>query len=203
MILEPRKREQIMPLPVVLISTIGKDGVRNAAPWSCVMPVLRPLDDIAIASWIKRDTLNNIRETGEFVVNVPTVDMIEAIVISSRDYPPDVDEFEKAGLKPRISQKVKAPGIDGCIAWAECSLVEEISRKNYSIVIGKVIHLEVNDSFFNKDGEMDYEKAKPLSVMLREKGMHFTYPVFTGKEMKYTEMFLSNKDQASVIEEEK
>jgi len=70
MILKPNQRSQIMPLPVVLLSTISQDGVRNAAPWSCVTPVLRPLDEVLIASWLKRDTLENIRQTGEFVINV-------------------------------------------------------------------------------------------------------------------------------------
>ena len=61
MILKPDQRSQIMPLPVVLVSTISRDGIRNAAPWSCVTPILRPLDEILIASWLKRDTLDNIR----------------------------------------------------------------------------------------------------------------------------------------------
>ncbi|QSZ28183.1 flavin reductase family protein [Aceticella autotrophica] len=173
MVIEPHKRSQVMPLPVVLISTIDKKGVRNLAPWSCVMPILRPLDEIAIASWIKRDTLNNIRETEEFVINIPTADMIEAVKISSQNFPPDVDEFEKAGLKSHISKKVNAPGVEDCLAWAECKLIEEISRKNYSLIISKVLHLEENDSYFNNKGEFDYEKAKPLLIYK----MRFSYPV--------------------------
>lgn len=196
MILEPRKREQVMPLPVVLISTVGKDGVRNIAPWSNITPILRPFDDIILASWIKRDTLNNIRETGEFVVNVPPVDLVEAVMVCSKNYPPEVDEFEVSGLKPRPSKKVKAPGIEGCLAWVECTLVEEIGRKNYSLVIGKVVHLEADDRFFNEAGEMDYERAKPLSVMLGDRGMWFTRPVFAGRYADYREMFLSKKDEA-------
>ena len=54
-------------MPVVLISTINRRGIRNIAPYANVMPILRPWDLIAIASWIKRDTLDNIRETKEFV----------------------------------------------------------------------------------------------------------------------------------------
>jgi flavin reductase (DIM6/NTAB) family NADH-FMN oxidoreductase RutF len=196
MILAPRKREQVMPLPVVLISTVGKDGVRNIAPWSCITPILRPFDDLVLASWIKRDTLNNIRETGEFVVNVPPVDLVEAVMICSKNYPPEVDEFEESGLKPRPAQKVKAPGIEGCLAWVECALVEEISRKNYSLVIGKVVHLESDDRFFNEAGEMDYEQAKPLSAILGEKGIWFTRPVFAGRYADYAEMFLGRKGEA-------
>ncbi len=61
MILKPHQREQV--LPVVLISTISQNGIRNAAPWSNLMPILRPFDEIIMVSWIKRDTLNNIRQT--------------------------------------------------------------------------------------------------------------------------------------------
>ncbi len=120
MILEPNKRENFIPMPVVLISTIDKDEVRNVAPYADVMPILRPWDLIAIASWIKRDTLTNIRETKEFVINVPTVDMVKEVMITSRNYPPEVDEFEIADLKPHPSKKVKPPGVEGCVAWMEC-----------------------------------------------------------------------------------
>ena len=108
-----------MPLPVVLISTISKDGVHNAAPWSCVTPVLRPLDEVLIASWLKRDTLENIRQTGEFVINVPPAGMEEAVMICARNFPPEVDELEKAGLQPRPSSEGQAtrhrglPGLGG------------------------------------------------------------------------------------------
>ncbi|AIS51722.1 flavin reductase-like protein [Thermoanaerobacter kivui] len=199
MILKTNQREQVMPLPVVLVSTVSKDGIRNIAPWSNITPILRPFDDIVLASWIKRDTLDNIRETGEFVINVPPVDLADAVMICSKNYPPEVDEFEQAGLKPRPSKKVKAPGIEGCLAWVECMLVEEISRKNYSLVIGKVVNLDVDDYYFNKYGEMDYEKAKPLSVMLGDQGMWFTRPVFAGRYAGYAEMFLNKKDEAPTI----
>ncbi|MDQ1252420.1 MAG: hypothetical protein QG646_1541, partial [Euryarchaeota archaeon] len=121
--LKPSKREQIFSLPVALISTISKEGIRNAAPWSNITPILRPLEEIMLASWLKRDTLVNIRETGEFVTNIPLVGMEEAVMICSRNYPPEVDEFEMAGLNPHPSEKVRSPGIEGCIAWAECIFV--------------------------------------------------------------------------------
>ncbi|WP_337833190.1 flavin reductase family protein [Desulfoscipio gibsoniae] len=76
-------------------------GVKNAAPWSNITPILRPFDDIVLSSWIKRDTLINIRTTKEFVINVPTAGMAEPVMICSKNYPPEVDEFEKAGLRVR------------------------------------------------------------------------------------------------------
>lgn len=195
--LKPSKREQIFPLPIALISTISKEGIRNAAPWSNITPILRPLEEIVLASWLKRDTLTNIRETGEFVINIPPVDMMEAVMICSRNYSPEVDEFEMAGLKPHPSGEIKAPGIEGCLAWAECTLVEEILREKFSLIIGKVINLEVDERFFDEEGKMDFEKAKPLTCILGAKGLTFTYPANTGKSASYAEMFLGGEDTVS------
>ncbi len=176
MILNPNMRGQVLPMPVVLISTISKDGVRNAAPWGCIMPILRPLDEIAIASWLKRDTLENIRETGEFVVNVPTVDMAEAVEICAKSFPPEVDEFEEANLVPRPSAKVRPSGIAGCVAWMECVLEEEILREKFSLIIGRVVHLEGNDDFFSAGGGMDFERARPMSMIAGPDGVCYTRP---------------------------
>jgi len=163
-------------MPVVLISTISEGGIRNAAPWGCVMPILRPLDEILIASWLKRDTLENIRKTSEFVVNVPRSDMTKEVEICAKNFPPEVDEFEEAGLDPRASLKVKPPGIEGCVAWMECVLVEEILREKYSLIIGKVVHLEGNDNFFDENGGMDFDAAKPMSMVHGPSGICYTHP---------------------------
>jgi flavin reductase (DIM6/NTAB) family NADH-FMN oxidoreductase RutF len=195
MILKPNQRENILPLLVVLISTISKEGVRNAAPWSNITPVLRPLEEVLLASWIKRDTLENIRQTGEFVVNIPQVGMEDAVMVCARNYPPEVDEFLEAGLNARPSAKVKAPGIEGCLAWAECVLEEELAREKFVLIIGKVVHLEADDRFFNADGSMDFQRAKPLSAMLGKEGMSFTYPAFSGRYAEYREMFQSSPAQ--------
>jgi flavin reductase (DIM6/NTAB) family NADH-FMN oxidoreductase RutF len=193
-ILNPRKREQVLSLPIVLISTISENGVRNAAPWSNRTPILRPLEETVLASWLKRDTLDNIRETGEFVVNVPAADMTEPVKVCSRNYPPDVDEFEEADLLPHPSAKVAPPGIEGCVAWMECKLVEEILRERSSLIVGKVVHLVADDRFFDDEGNMDFERAKPLSAILGDRGVKYTCPVSAGSEQRYSEMFLDKGD---------
>jgi len=182
-----------MPLPVVLISTISKDGVHNAAPWSCVTPILRPLDEVLIASWLQRDTLENIRQTGEFVINVPPAGMEEAVMVCAKNFPPEVDELEKAGLQPRTSRKVRAPGIEGCLAWAECVVEEEIAREKFVLIIGKVVHLEADDRFFSEAEGMDYERAMPLCSMGGRNGMQFVRLVSTGKGDKYASMLSEPK----------
>jgi len=189
-ILSPNKREHFLPMPVVLISTVDQEGNRNIAPYANVMPILRPLDLIAIASWLRRDTLDNIRDTKEFVINVPSADLVDEVMICSRNYPSDVDEFAEANLSAKASQKVTAPSIEGCIAWMECTLDREVVEEGkYSIIIGKIVHLEVDDGYLAENGDMDFERARPLSVMLGETGMYYTVPAGTGDYREYAEMF--------------
>jgi len=109
MILKPVKRMAYLPMPVAFISTLSADGVRNIAPYSCLMPVLRPLDLVCLASALKRDTLNNIRATGEFVINLAGLDLADKVIPTARYSPPEADEFLLAGLEEKPSVQVKAP----------------------------------------------------------------------------------------------
>ena len=188
--LPPHSRENVLPLPVVLISTISKAGIRNAAPWGNITPILRPLDEILLASWLRRDTLDNIRETGEFVVNVPPATMVEEVMVCARNFPPEVDEFEEAGLTPRPSTAVAPPGIEGSVAWMECRLVEEITREKYALVVGEVVHLEVSDRYATAQGNLDIDAARPLCMVCGNDEIRFTYPVDAGRFAPYSEMFI-------------
>jgi flavin reductase (DIM6/NTAB) family NADH-FMN oxidoreductase RutF len=132
MILKPFMREGVMPLPVALVSTISKEGVRNIAPYSCIMPVLRPLDLICFASAIKRDTLVNIKETNEFVVNMVGADFSGKIIPTAKFSPPEVDEFDLAGLEEKPSETIRAPGIARSYAWMERILIETIVQMGWS-----------------------------------------------------------------------
>ena len=194
MILKPFMREGMMPLPVTFISTISRNGVRNIAPWSCVMPILRPLDLICIASAKKRDTLVNIRETGQFVLNLASVAMQDKVIPTARYSAPEVDEFEEAGLDEKASQLVKPPGIAGCYAWMECELVKELEEDRYALIVGKVLRLEVADEALKPDGSLDVERARPLLITGSHKGMHFCTLQDLGVSEAFSAMFPDGKD---------
>lgn len=199
MILENFKRESLIPLPVAFISTTSKDGIRNIAPYSCVMPVLRPFDLICVASAKMRDTVVNIKDTGEFVINMPGVEMVDKVIPTASHVPFDVNEFELADLKERPSKKVKAPGIEGCYAWMECKLhniyEDEYEGFPYLLILGKVVHLEVNDDIYNpEDGSWDIEKANPLMMVESDRGMHFCTVSDINKFEPYGAMFPDGKD---------
>ncbi len=162
-----------MPLPVALISTISNAGIRNIAPYSCIMPILRPLDLVCLASAFRRDTLVNIVENREFVVNLPGIDLADKIMPTARYCSPEVDEFDLAGLEAKASTMILPPGIAGCYAWMECQWVREYREKEYVLVVGKVLRMEVNDGVLDPDGKLDPEKAQPLMMLGGKKACTF------------------------------
>lgn len=194
MLFKPFMREGLMPLPVTFISTISRDGVRNIAPWSCVMPILRPLDLICAASAKKRDTLRNIRETGEFVLNLAGVRMQDKVIPTARHSAPEVDEFVEAGLDEKPSQTIKAPGIAGCYGWMECELVKEVEEERYALIVGRVLRLEAADDVLKPDGSLDIEKARPLLITGSKEGMHFCTLQDLGVSEPFSAMFPDGKD---------
>ena len=162
--LKPEKFKKIMPLPVTLISTCNRDGVVNAAPYSSVMPVLRPLDLIAFASNPHHDTLKNIHETDQFVINVMGRPSFEKAIKCAENYPAGVNELDEVGLETVSSKKVKPPRVRDAVGWIEAEKVNQLSDEHYTLIVGKVVCAEMNDQFM-KDGEFD-----TLPILL-----HFPY----------------------------
>jgi flavin reductase (DIM6/NTAB) family NADH-FMN oxidoreductase RutF len=194
MILKPFMREGVMPLPVTFISTISEDGIRNVAPWSCVMPVLRPLDLICAASAKSRDTLRNIQATGEFVLNLAGEKLLEKVIPTARKTPPELDEFEDAGLEEKPSRLIRPPGIAGCYAWMECRTVQLYEENQFVLILGKVLQLEVDDEVLGEEGRLLIEKARPLVITGSKKGMHFSTLEDLDRFEPFAAMFPGGKD---------
>lgn len=149
----------IVPRPIAFVSTLSADGVRNLAPFSfftaisanppviCFSPMVRASDGHT------KDTLNNIRETGEFVVNIVSEEFAGRMNITAQEFPPEVDEFEQAGLTPVASDLVKPPRVAESHVNMECRLVQivDVSRKPLggSIVLGEVVRFHVHDELFD------------------------------------------------------
>lgn len=194
MLLKPMMREGLIPLPVAFISTISKDGVRNIAPYACVMPVLRPLDLICIASALKRDTLVNIRDTGQFVINMVGADFSDKVIPTARFSPPEADEFELAGLAEKPSEMIDPPGIAGGYAWMECELFKLYEEPRYVLVMGRVVRLEVADAVLDAEGEFDVNKARPLMMAGTHKGMRFCTVADMDHFVPFGAMFANGQD---------
>jgi flavin reductase (DIM6/NTAB) family NADH-FMN oxidoreductase RutF len=149
--LAPELFKRFLPLPVTVITTIDAENIPNAAPYSSVMPILRPLPLIAIASALPRDTLRNIRNTGEFVVNVMGRPAFREAMKCAREYPPEVNELEEAGLETLPSKRVRPPRIKAAVGWIEAKLEREVADERYVLIIGQVVCTELNDLYLQDD----------------------------------------------------
>ncbi|MDY6863833.1 MAG: flavin reductase family protein, partial [Thermodesulfobacteriota bacterium] len=141
--LKPEMFKNFLPLPITLITTVDQKGIPNAAPYSCVMPILRPLDLIAIASALPHDTLKNIRHTKEFVVNVMGNPSFRETIKCAREYPPEKNELVEVDIETTSSKKVSPPRVKDAIGWIETRMEKEITGDNYSLIIGKVLFSEI------------------------------------------------------------
>jgi len=162
----------LAPRAVVLISTVNKEGISNAAPFSFVMPVSVEPPLIAFASDPEHHTISNIRETGNFAVNIPSVDMLNQLWTCGRDFPKGVSEIEKAHLTEKKSKKIKSPKVAEALAQLECELQAMYETGDHIIVVGRIMDVELKSGLLVK-GKYDPLKARPL---LHVGGNEFTIP---------------------------
>ena len=173
--LPPEMFKRFLPLPMTLLTTIDNQNIVNAAPYSCVMPILRPLDLIALASALPRDTLRNIRQTREFVVNVMGRPGFRQAIQCARNYPPEVDELAAVGLETHPSRKVAPPRVREAVGWIEAVLEREVTGENYVLVIGRVLCAEINDRYY-QEGKFLESPIMLLSPQLRSLGGNLADP---------------------------
>ncbi|MFC1861087.1 flavin reductase family protein [Chloroflexota bacterium] len=143
----------LVPRPVALISTIGKDGVYNAAPFSAVTSVCNKPPIICVSIGLrqgqKKDTLVNIEHSGDFVINIMNESFIKPVVQASANYAPGVDEIKEAGLTAIACDKVKSPRIDEAQVNLECRLVQTMhfgeGQELRHVIFGEVVLAVVKD----------------------------------------------------------
>jgi flavin reductase (DIM6/NTAB) family NADH-FMN oxidoreductase RutF len=156
----------ILPRPVALVSTVDRNGLANLAPFSffsgvgsnpptvLFCPVVRKASapDEQPSRELRKDTLRNVEETGEFVVNVVSASIADAANATAAEVPPDVDEFVLSGLTPVASEAVRPPRVAQSPAHMECKLLQVIYTGRDPgagvIVLGEVVRFHVQESLF-------------------------------------------------------
>lgn len=155
----------VVPRPIAFISTVGAGGGFNVAPFSYFNAITNrpPLLGISInlRAGAPKDTLRNIRATGDFVVNVVTEDLAQRMVHTSGDWPDDVSEFDLTQLTPVPSDLVKSPRVGESPVAMECRVYREIELGDAAFVVGEIVRAHANDDIFT-DGRVDPLKLKPV-----------------------------------------
>jgi flavin reductase (DIM6/NTAB) family NADH-FMN oxidoreductase RutF len=152
----------VVPRPIGWISSISPSGVRNLAPHSYFNLVGSAPPHVVFGSVGVKDTVTNVRATGEFVVNLATVELIEAVNASGIDAPADVDEFTLLGLEAEDSTVVDVPRVAASPVHLECRVVHELDLGSSILVVGEVVHIHIAQRVL-RDGRVAIDLLAPLS----------------------------------------
>jgi flavin reductase (DIM6/NTAB) family NADH-FMN oxidoreductase RutF len=175
----------VVPRPIAWVSTISTSGDLNLAPFSffnavcadppllAFAPGLRPSKQ-GPTQGVAKDTLRNVRETGEFVVNTVTYELREAMNVTSGDYDPSINEFDLAKVTPEPSKIVRPPRVAESPVSFECKLHQILdfspAPTSSSLVIGQIVAIHISDAHL-KYGRLD---RNSLDLIGRMGGMQYT-----------------------------
>ena len=163
----------IVPRPIAFVSTVGASGAFNLAPFSFFTGISANPPVICFCPMIRydgsrKDTLRNIESTREFVVNVVSEEIAQQMNLCSPEYPPDVDEFQVAGLTPLPSDLVRAPRVAESHVSMECRLLQivDVSARPLggSLVLGEIVRFHVDDALI-ENYKIDPGKLHPIGRM--------------------------------------
>lgn len=162
----------IIPRPIALITTLSREGVLNAAPFSYFNIVTADPPMISVSIQRKngayKDTARNMIQSGEFVVHIADEDYLEAMNKTAASLPPDASEADFANLKQVKSEKIRVPGIAEAKIRMECVLEHAVtlggaaSSLACDLMIGKVVCFHIADELY-EDGRIDAGKLRPIS----------------------------------------
>jgi flavin reductase (DIM6/NTAB) family NADH-FMN oxidoreductase RutF len=164
----------IVPRPIAFVTSMNKEGIVNASPFSFFNTVASDPPLISISclrkpGGIMKDTAKNITDSKEFVVHIVDETIIERVNQTSADYPPDKSEVEEVGFSLEPSVTVKVPGIKEAKIRLECRLYQWIPVGDADLLIGEVVSFFIQDELLH-EGRIDVSLLQPLS---RLAGIHY------------------------------
>ncbi len=154
----------ITPRPIGWISTRGRDGHDNLAPYSFFNGVAYEPPQVMFASTGAKDSVTNIRETGVFCVNVVPVALTDAMNVTSGGFHATVDEFDEAGLEKAECQTIDCARVAASPAALECRMTQIVQIEGAAnfVVFGQVTGVYLRDDCV-VDGRFDVSRFTPLS----------------------------------------
>ncbi|MFT7157277.1 MAG: flavin reductase (DIM6/NTAB) family NADH-FMN oxidoreductase RutF [Parvicella sp.] len=163
------------PRPICFASTVDKDGNRNLAPFS-FFNVFSSNPPIAVFSPAnsgrtgqQKDTLLNVMEVPEVVINIVNYDVVHQMSLSSSPYEKDVDEFVKSGLTPIDSESVRPARVKECPVQMECKVIEIKALGEGggagNLVICEVLKIHINNEVLDANDMIDQKKIDLVARM--------------------------------------
>lgn len=159
----------VVPRPIGWASTIGADGSLNLAPFSFFNAVGGSPPTVLISVGQRtgnpKDTLRNVRETGEFVINIVDEGLAEAMNQTSGEWAYEVNEFERAGVTPVSSTDVKPPRVAEAPIALECKVTQivPVIDTTYTLILGRVLRFHIRSGLLRPDGSVDALRLRPVA----------------------------------------
>ncbi|MBD8042702.1 flavin reductase family protein [Arthrobacter sp. Sa2BUA2] len=153
----------VVPRPIAWVSTVSSGGVDNLAPHSffTVASVDPPM--VSFTSVGEKDSLRNIRQTGEFVISLAPEELFEAVNATGTGFASGVSEFDAAGIAREPSATVRPPRVASSPVALECRLHEIHPVGDCFVVYGEIIHAAVAAEALDADTHPRIERLRPLS----------------------------------------
>ncbi|WP_457601395.1 flavin reductase family protein [Hydrogenivirga sp.] len=160
-----------VPRPIGWVSTVSREGVYNIAPFSFFNAVNDepPVFMISVGDrddGSLKDTVRNILETEEFVINLVSEELFEKMIITAEEFPPEVDEFERAGLTPVEGKRVKAPRVGEAKASFECKLYKHMKVYDMHVIFGEALLISVREEVIDERGRVNYEELRAVGRLM-------------------------------------
>jgi flavin reductase (DIM6/NTAB) family NADH-FMN oxidoreductase RutF len=158
----------VAPRPIGWVSTLSETGIANLAPYSFFNAVSEGPHYVVFGSGGLKDSLTNVKATGEFAINIATYALREQMNLSSARVGPDVDEFALSGLTPAPCRLIGPPRVAESPAALECRLhqIVPLPGQDGSVrdwaVIGRVVAIHIDDRYI-RDGRVDTAAMKPIA----------------------------------------
>ena len=149
------------PMHTVLISVVGKANKPNVTTVAWAMPtsINPPLLVISLAP--TRHTHTLIEESGEFTVNIPTLETLQAVYACGSLTGRNFDKFKKTSLTQMPGKKINAPAIRECVAHLECEVDGQLTTGDHTIFVGKILEAYADIGIFTDSG-YDLKRARML-----------------------------------------
>lgn len=162
----------VIPRPIGWISTIDENGINNLAPFSYFNILGDDPPHVMFSTRrdnnTNKDTLNNVLNNKQFVVNMVTEELVEQMNATAQTVPSEVDEFELVGLTPLPSTLIKPNRIKESPITFECEMVHHYFLENHKqggacIVIGRIVMMHFDESVLLENYKINMETYKPIS----------------------------------------
>ena len=167
----------VAPRPIAFVSTVDKDGNNNLAPYSFFNafssnpPIIVFSSNRRVSDNTTKDTLQNVKDSGECVVNVVNYDIVRQMAVTSIQFETGVSEFEKAGLHPIKSDLVSAPRVKESPVNMECKVkeIQPLGEEGGAghLIICEVVRMHIKDEIIDDRNRIDPHKIDLMGRMGR------------------------------------